>query len=298
VTKLATNYSAAAATLLDAGWIAPDVFKCPAWPGLLATLRGRYPLYVHFPLRAGAGRGEPVDTETQQAPDWHAVETLLAESSTPFVNVHLAPSTADHPDIPRDTTDPAHAERLAACLIRDVRPVVARFGAERVIVENDDVGMRPVLLPELVRRVVAATGCGFLLDLSHARLAARTVGIDDRDYLRALPIAQVREVHLSGIRTFDAAWVAVLQQAGIDAQRIQRLAGRRMDHLPLTDNDWDFTAWALDYIRQQARARPWVVTLEYGGVGPLWEALTDADVLAEQVPRLQRLVAATLTTTA
>ena len=38
-------------------------------------------------------------------------------------------------------------------------------------------------------------------------------------------------------------------------------------------------------------ASPWIVTFEYGGVGPLWEALTDADALRTQVPRLRRIVA-------
>ncbi len=30
--------------------------------------------------------------------------------------------------------------------------------------------------------------------------------------------------------------------------------------------------------------------IEYGGVGPLWEAVTEEGVVAEQVPRLYQLV--------
>jgi len=46
----------------------------------------------------------------------------------------------------------------------------------------------------------------------------------------------------------------------------------------------------LDHIRDGCWGQPWVVALEYGGVGPLWEAVTEADVLAVQVPRLHALV--------
>ena len=44
-------------------------------------------------------------------------------------------------------------------------------------------------------------------------------------------------------------------------------------------------------IRAGRWSRPWIITFEYGGVGPLWEALTDADALRTQVPRLRRIVA-------
>ena len=42
----------------------------------------------------------------------------------------------------------------------------------------------------------------------------------------------------------------------------------------------------MGHVQRGAWGQPWVVALEYGGVGPLWEAVTDADVLANQVPRL------------
>jgi len=34
---------------------------------------------------------------------------------------------------------------------------------------------------------------------------------------------------------------------------------------------------------------PWLTALECGGVGPLWQALTDQQALAEQVPPLYHL---------
>jgi len=290
----AVHYSRAAAALLTSGHIAADTFKCPAWPDLLPTVLDAHPAYVHFALKAGAGIGDAVDTETGQPADWGRVEALLERTGTPFVNVHLSPTGADLPGMPTDTTAAHDVERVTECLIRDVRAVVARFGAARVIVENDhDNGglhLRPAYLPGVIGRVVAETGCGFLLDLAHVRLAAHILGTDPHAYGAALPVAAIREVHVSGVQPFGERFVAMLARGGVAPTVMQRYVGRLMDHLPMTEADWAFTGWALDHIRAGRWGQPWVVALEYGGVGPLWEAVTEADVLAAQVPRLHALV--------
>ena len=129
-----------------------------------------------------------------------------------------------------------------------------------------------------------------LLDISHARLAAHHLGMDAWDYIHALPVERIREIHVTGIQHFDARWVALLRRAGLDAGVIQGLVGRLVDHLPLTADDWAFAAQSLDHIRRGVWGQPWIVALEYGGVGPVWEAVTDMEVLREQIPRLYELV--------
>ncbi len=288
----AVNYSDAAAALVDAGVIAVDRFKCPAWPDLLARVVGRYPLYVHFPLRVGWGRGDALNTETGEAADWDMVDAILAQTGTPLVNVHLEPTARDFPDIPHHSTDPRHIETIAEALIRDVRAIVARYGAARVIAENvpNGEGLRPAYLPAVVRRVVDETGCGLLFDLSHARRSARGIGMDAGQYIAALPVAGTREMHITGIQTFGEHWVGVLRDAGLDDARIAHFAGRWQDHLPFTDADWAFTSWAMAQLHSGAWGAPWVVSLEYGGLGQLWGAFTDEAVLRAQVPRLRDLV--------
>ena len=94
--RFAVHYSRPAADLVDAGAIAPDFFKCPAWPDLIATVQANYPIYVHFPLRVGSGIGDAIDTETHQPAGWKKIETLLTQTDTPFVNLHLEPTVHDH----------------------------------------------------------------------------------------------------------------------------------------------------------------------------------------------------------
>ncbi len=291
--KLAVNYSPAAIDLLRAGLVRFDLLKCPAWPQLMETLAAIYPFYVHFPLRAGAGIGEALDSEKHGPADWTQIESVLASTNTPLVNLHLELLPAEHPDIPPNTTDPAHIERLTRDLISDVRAVVARFGPERVVIENDHSGGRNLpaaYRPDVICRVVEETNCGLLLDVAHARIAAGHLNVDVRQYIEALPVQRIRELHITGVQYFGTAWVERLRQAGEDENTIRVCAGRWMDHLPMTDEDWELAAWALERVRSGAWSQPGVVAFECGGVGPFFGAMTDDAALARDIPRLYALV--------
>lgn len=106
-----------------------------------------------------------------------------------------------------------------------------------------------------IREVLDQTGCGFLLDIGHARVAAATWGMDVRDYLRDLPLARVVQVHVSGPRMCEGCLV--------DA------------HEPLQEVDHAL----LDFVL--SRARPQMVTLEY---------IREREALREQLVRLRDLL--------
>lgn len=282
--RLAVNYSRALAELVAAGQVVVDLLKCPAWPALVAEARRSGPVYIHFPLVIGQGTGQVVNSETGQPADWAGIERLLAETATPFINLHFRPPPVAEPP-------GAVEEWLVANGLRDLAGVVARFGAERVIVENLPGRNLPRAVagavPEALSRLLRETGCGLLLDLSHARLAAMHLGEPVQDYLARLPVERLRELHLTGIQRLGTEAAAALRQAGVEEATVQRWTRQPMDHLPLTETDWAFVLWALARIRAGAWSRPSIVALEYGGVGALWETLTDRAVLATQVPRLR-----------
>ncbi len=290
--KLAVNYSDATADLIRAGQISSDRVKCPAWPDLIPTAQGVLPTYVHFPLRVGLGIGDAIDTETNQPADWGKVERLLTQTDTPFVNVHLSLKTTDFPHIPADTRAQAHIEMLVEHLTRDVQAVVDRFGAGRVIVENvhDSWGanLRPAFLAQVIRQVVEETQCGFLLDVAHAHLAATHLGVRTREYINALPVAKIREMHVSGVQFVKGPWLELFRS--FDHSIAERFAGRQLDHLPMTDEDWALIEWSIQQVRDGRWGKPWAIAFECGGVSPLWELITDSDVLERQVPRLYNLI--------
>ncbi len=265
--KLALNYSPAAAALVTDGSIHLDRFKTPEWPWMIdeATLLAQ--VSVHFTL--AAGRSSLGDT------DWALIDRLLAETGTPYVNLHLCPLEEDFPGMPADTTEPAHQQRVAERAIADVQTVAKRYGAERVIVENvpyrraKGSTVRPAVEPQVIQAILNETGCGLLLDISHARIAARSLGIDERAYIESLPIDRVKELHFTGLHRRNGGWE---------------------DHLEALDADWVELEWVLGRIRQGAWAHPWQLAFEYGGVGEIFEWRTKPAIIQAQVPRLYGMV--------
>ena len=267
--KLAVNYSPQTADLLQTGEIALDLLKCPDWDDLIAEARVLKPLYVHFPL--GTGKLDEVDLGR--------VERLLEQTQTPFVNVHLVATPGDL-DLPVTTQAPAHVEQVTDWLIREVTRLTERFGAERVIAENViyrgfglDV-LRPVVVPGVIRTVVEVTGCGLLLDLSHARIAAHYLSVDEPgvelwDYLETLPLARLKELHVTGVH--------------FHSERLR-------DHLGFSRWDWQVIEKAFEAISEGHWATPQVVAFEYGGIGPGFAWRSEQAVLARDVPRLYALV--------
>lgn len=267
--QFALNYSPQAAALLLEGRIAIDRFKCPPWPDLIAAASPLRPVAIHFELRAGAPEPPVVD--------WDALEAFAAETGTPTINLHLGAKRDEYPDIDHAATDPAALERITAALVRDVQAAVDRFGPERVIVENVPYHaergqiLRACVEPEVINAVVETTGCGLLLDISHGVIAARYTDRPERDYLAALPVHRLREMHVTGIHHRE---------------------GRLQDHLALVDTDWANFAWVLDHIARGEWAAPWLVAFEYGGIGPIFDWRSEPDVIAAQVPRMVEMVQA------
>ncbi|MEO7715421.1 MAG: DUF692 family multinuclear iron-containing protein [Capsulimonas sp.] len=270
--KLAINYCPAAEMLARDGALPVDLFKCPSpfdtdvsvhMPDLLERARKTRPVYVHFPLFAG--------NDSLRDVNWQEIVSVLTATATPYVNLHLETRSADFPDIPTDTTDPDHQDQIARALIADVMLAVARLGAERVIVENVVARgsvLRPCIEPEVITRVVMETGCGLLLDTAHIRLTAEELGLDERAYVDALPLGQLRELHVTGAQPHE---------------------GRLRDSMPMGAEDWDLLEHVLAHIRNGRAAEPWVTALEYGGVGPGFDWRSDPATIAEHTARLRAL---------
>lgn len=269
--RFAINYSPAAAALVDSGAIDVDVFKCPApsdpvvaqyLPTLIEDARRVRPIYVHFPVntsRVGIS-----------GPAWGEIDAVLAETETPFVNVHLYATADEFGEIPVESIVKAHVDAVGEALVRSVSIVVDRYGADRVIVENCVHGarvLRACIEPAVIERVVRETGCGLLLDLAHARLTCADTGIDVREYITALPVDRLRELHVTGTG---------------DGEQLR-------DSMPMNADDWALYEWACGRIRGGQWSTPWAVAFEYGGIGPIFDWRSDPVVIAEQAPRLRSM---------
>lgn len=293
--RLAVHYTPQLVELLRQGEVEVDYFKCPAWPQIIEEAKAVRPAYVHFPLLVGKGINTAFDTEAKQPVDWAKIDRLLEKSDTPYVNLHLALLVDDYPALPHDTLE---SDLLVENALKDIEAVVAHYGHERVMIENDNAfggAYLPVTYQaDFIRKVVEASGCGLLLDLAHAHLAASALKMDTCEYIKMLPVHVLREVHVSGVQFISDGWVAdvqsKLQNTDVSPQVVERFRGQLLDHQPMTDEDWSLLEWALTQIQSGAWNTPWIIACEYSGVGPLWQAVTDVNVLREQVPRLWHLV--------
>ncbi|HZW99013.1 MAG TPA: DUF692 family protein [Trueperaceae bacterium] len=264
--RLAVNYSPALISLLLEGRLTIDLFKVPDWGDLIVEATSHGPAYVHFPTELGA---------TKLGVDVDRCMELMEETDTNHLNAHLVPSRERFPHLEVGSVDADTLDEVAEALLVDVAELARAVGSDRVIVENvpyrgpDHGLLRAGVEPDVITRVVEESGCGLLLDLSHAVLTADELSIDVWTYLDALPTHALRELHVSGVR---------------------KLEGRLRDHLPLTEDDVELLRGAMARASAGAWPMPDVVSFEYGGVGPVFDWRTEPDVLAEQVPLLHAIV--------
>jgi len=267
--RLAINYSPPAAKLVQSGQIEVDLFKTPDWEWMISEAQIIKPVTVHFRFDAGNDSLEQVD--------WNYVDRLAKRSDTPYINLHLDARGSFYPGIPVDTNNKVEKELVYKTILSDVMKVVKRFGAERIIVENcfsqgeDGKTMRLCEEPELITRVVEETGCGFLLDIAHAIIAAKHIRLKPGEYMSRLPVKSLKEMHFTGINHFQQT-------------------GRWMDHLAIREKDWHWLDWVLKHIRGGEWSQPWLLVFEYGGVGEPFEWRSDPQVITWQVPELYERV--------
>ena len=264
---LAINYSPAAASLLRSGDLNIDYFKAPDWQWMVDEAIALRPVAVHFTLEAGNGGLEQMD--------WELLERLSSQTGTPYINLHLDSRLKHFPGVLVDTTDPGEVKRIMEILLSDVLFVVDRFSAGRVIVENSPYHagqgktLRPCILPEVITRIIEETGCGLLLDIAHASIAAHHIGMDEHEYISRLPIQRVRELHFAGIH----------------------LVGEMLqDHQSILDANWPLLDWVLARVQSGEWSPAWLLAFEYGGVGPAFDWRCNPQVIEQQVPLLYERV--------
>jgi uncharacterized protein (UPF0276 family) len=208
--------------------------------------------------------------------------------------VHLSPLVEDYPQYSIATLDPIHVEIMIDNAINGIEQLVDKFGADKIIVENDHhshgATMQAGYTPHVLRSVLEATGTGFLFDISHARLAARHLNMSETEYIEQLPVDLIREIHITGIHKFEGKLVDKARTLGVQEAVISHYEGKFLDHLPMTEADYDFFSWCLNNIQRGHWHQPWVISFEYGGVGGFWELIADVAIYKAQLPRLYGMI--------
>jgi uncharacterized protein (UPF0276 family) len=189
---------------------------------------------------------------------------LLRVTGAPVLSAHLGFAAADvaYADGAMQARSPAlDPDLLFERTCASIRGFAAALPVP-LILENLDLGptaaYRHVCRAEFITAVLEATDSGLLLDLAHARVTAARLGMSVDDYLGALPLGRVWQLHLSGPRPNAAG---TLDDA----------------HEVLCDADYELLA------RVIAWTHPAAITLEYH---------RDRAALVRQVERLQARIGA------
>ena len=160
----------------------------------LMRLRERYPLSLHG-VGASVGSTDPWDREHLRK-----LARAIARFEPQLVSEHLSFSsvggTFANDLLPLPYTE--EAVRHASDRIRELQDHLGR----QILIENVSSYVRfadsTLSEWEFVAAVAAESGCGILLDLNNIYVAAMNHGFECRDYLAAMPVGAVQELHLAG----------------------------------------------------------------------------------------------------
>ena len=258
--KFAANYSNPLIRLIKENAIKIDLIKCPDWEGMLKEARPYGPITIHYDIHIGLGEIQYLDLER--------VRCFMKQTATPHVNAHLVTPRNFNPE------DPVEVNKINQLWREELAVLVDSFGANSVTLEHYPYTtatpyLRTATDSSIFCKVIHDAGCQFLLDLAHAQITADTLGLKAKDYIAALPLERLTEMHITGVKMHG---------------------GVLTDHFEMDADSWQILSWALHNIQEGYWRKPQIVAFEYGGVGDTFVWRTDYNHLKNQIPRLLAMV--------
>lgn len=118
--------------------------------------------------------------------------------------------------------------------------------------------------PQLLSELCIENEIGLILDIAHAKVTASGLGIQLRDYIKALPLEKVREIHVVGTRKTEV--------------------GLRDNHLEMDEEDYRTLEFVL------SMTNPEIVTLEYGGFGEHFSWRSNKAAIEKQLKTIKAII--------
>lgn len=118
--------------------------------------------------------------------------------------------------------------------------------------------------PKFIREALGRTGARMLLDVAHAQAAAWHLGVPASGYMLSLPLSLVDEIHVNSPEMADGEL--------------------RDRHVELDEEGYELTELVLEHADVKT------ISLEYGGVGPVYENRSDISALRRQLVRLRKMM--------
>jgi uncharacterized protein (UPF0276 family) len=179
------------------GWIeahTENYFHDGAAPRALERARANYPLSLHG-VGLGLGSADGIDRAHLAR-----VRRAIDRFEPALVSEHACWGHAGG-EFFNDLLPLPYTEEAVALLAAHVREAQDFLGVQ-LLIENVSayVAFQHSQLSEweVLTAVVAASGCGLLLDINNIYVSAQNLGLDAAGFIAGVPAASVREIHLAG----------------------------------------------------------------------------------------------------
>jgi uncharacterized protein (UPF0276 family) len=179
------------------GWIeahTENYFRDGAAPRALERARANYPLSLHG-VGLGLGSADGIDRAHLAR-----VRRAIDRFEPALVSEHACWGHAGG-EFFNDLLPLPYTEEAVALLAAHVREAQDFLGVQ-LLIENVSayVAFQHSQLCEweFLTAVVAASGCGLLLDINNIYVSAQNLGLDAEAFIAGVPAASVREIHLAG----------------------------------------------------------------------------------------------------
>jgi hypothetical protein len=237
--KIGCNWSWALHALITKNQVNIDYIKTGAFGDFdecFDTMRALKPVLLH-----GLGHYETAGMEKTDAVDFERARRFITACGSPHYAMHLAVRNVD---ISTDMSPDDIFARIAKNITIFKKNIPVQLLVENIADTPQEVTLYdhyPFAEPEKISRVVKDNDMDMILDLTHAKITAMYRNWDIYDYLQALPLHRVREIHVNG--------------SGYDTQGFPDDTHHAMEEVDKT-----LLTWVLQY------TKPNIITLEYLGV--------------------------------
>ncbi len=246
------HYRAVLDTRPDIAWfeVHSENFFADGGPAhaMLTAVRSDYPLSLHG-VGLSLGSTDPLNR-------WHLdrIKTLIERYQPSLVSEHLSWSSVGgrylNDLLPLPYTEAAL--RHVSTRIQQVQDYLGR----QILIENlsSYLQFSTSTIPEweFITAVAQHSGCGILLDVNNVYVNACNHGFDAGDYLHAIPVSAVGEMHLAGHTDEGDCLIDTHSRPVAPAVwALYEQAVRRFGRLP-TLIEWDADIPSLDVLMSEA----------------------------------------------
>ncbi|MCR3760891.1 multinuclear nonheme iron-dependent oxidase [Clostridium felsineum] len=233
------NFSKHLKFLLEKEEIEVDYIKAGAYGDFdeeYSIMRSFKPILVH-----GLGNFERTGMKDSYVIDFKRANKLFDKCQSPHFGIHIEIKKSDMLEGMNEEDIHKHMCKQIQIFKTNINVPLLLENVPDCPTEHTIFNCYPYFQPEKLTRLFLENDVDFLLDISHAKIAAEYHGIDIKEYLKELPLNRVREIHVNG--------------SGYDKN------GFPMDtHQSMEKIDYEMLEWVLKF------ATPKIVTLEYAGI--------------------------------